>query len=97
MSSDVPQLLRRVRRLELVARRNVSSVLSGSYVTSIIGRGLEFHEARKYVQGESVRRIDWKMTARLAEPWVRTFLEERERESFVIMKMVKARHEAERA
>lgn len=85
MDDALRQLLRRVRELELVARRNVSSLLAGNYLTTIPGRGLEFHEARKYVQGEPVRRIDWKMTARLGFPHVRTFLEERQREIFIAL------------
>ncbi len=79
MNQETRDLLREVRTLELVARRNVSSALTGNYRTTIIGRGLDFHEARRYVQGESVRLIDWKITARLGEPHVKTFVEERQR------------------
>jgi uncharacterized protein (DUF58 family) len=75
--------VQRVRALELVARRNVSSLLTGNYLTTIIGSGLDFHEARRYVQGESIRQIDWKITARLCEPYVKTYREEREREVFL--------------
>lgn len=78
-------LLAEVRELELVARRNVSSLFAGNYLTTIPGRGLEFHEARRYVPGEPVRRIDWKMTARMGSPYVRTFLEERQREIFIAL------------
>lgn len=76
-------LLRRVRALELVAERNVSSLLTGSYVTTFRGQGLDFHEARKYIPGESVRRIDWRMTARMREAYVQVHNEERRREVFV--------------
>lgn len=85
MDAALRELLREVRELELVARRNVSSLLAGNYLTTIPGQGLEFHEARRYVPGEPVRRIDWKMTARLGVPYVRTFLEERQREVFVAL------------
>ncbi len=85
MDSALRELLAEVRELELVARRNVSSLFAGNYLTSIPGRGLEFHEARRYVQGEPVRRIDWKMTARMGSPYVRTFLEERQREVFIAL------------
>lgn len=83
MWTEAGEVLEQVRALELAARRNVSSQLAGAYRSAVVGRGLEFHEARKYVQGESVRQIDWKMTARLDEPWVRRFKEEREREIFL--------------
>lgn len=76
-------LLRQVRELELIAERNVSSRLSGNYLTTYRGTGLDFHEARKYVQGESIRRIDWRMTARMREPYVQVHNEERLREVIV--------------
>ncbi len=85
MDAALRELLAEVRELELVARRNVSSLFAGNYLTTIPGRGLEFHEARRYVQGEPVRRIDWKMTARMGTPYVRTFLEERQREIFIAL------------
>ena len=85
MDQRTRDLLREVRALELVARRNVSSALDGNYRTTIIGRGLDFHEARRYVQGESVRLIDWKITARLGEPHVKTFVEERQREVMIAL------------
>jgi len=76
-------ILADARALEIVARRNVSSLLAGNYVTSVRGSGMEFHEARHYVAGDPVRHIDWNMTARHDEPFVRTYLEEREREVIV--------------
>ncbi len=85
MNAELKALLAEVTELEIVARRNVSALLAGNYLTTIPGRGLEFHEARRYVPGEEVRRIDWKMTARLGVPYVRTFLEERQREIFVAL------------
>ncbi len=85
MDAKLRDLLNRVQELEIVARRNVSSLFAGNYLTTIPGRGLEFHEARKYVQGEPIRQIDWKMTARLGFPHVRTFLEERQREIFIAL------------
>ncbi len=81
--SRLQALLRRVRALELVAERNVSSLLSGNYRTTFQGQGLDFREARKYLPGESVRRIDWRMTARMREPYVQVHNEERQREVFV--------------
>lgn len=83
--SPLRSLLREVKELELVARRNVSSLLSGNYLTSIPGRGMEFHEARPYLPGDPDRHIDWNMTARLGQPWVKTFLEEREREIMILV------------
>ena len=85
MEAALRDLLAEIRALELVARKNVSSLFAGNYRARITGRGLEFHEARHYVQGDPIRHIDWKMTARLGLPYVRTFLEERQREVFIAL------------
>lgn len=76
-------LLHQVRELELVARKNTTGIFAGNYLSSVLGHGLEFHEARKYVQGESIRLIDWNMTARLGDVYIKKFREEREREIFL--------------
>jgi uncharacterized protein (DUF58 family) len=79
-AGDAGELLRRVGRLELVARRNAAGLLPGDYSTAILGRGLVFHEARRYVPGQPARTIDWNITARVGEPYVRVHREERQRE-----------------
>lgn len=79
------KLLQRVKELELVSRHNCSALMSGTFASSIPGRGLIFHESRRYVEGDDVRSIDWNMTARLLEPYVRVFLDEREREIFIAL------------
>lgn len=78
-------LLKSIRYLELISKKNAISCLNGAYVTGIRGRGTEFFEARKYVQGESIRSIDWNMTARMGEPFVKIFHEEREREIYIAL------------
>lgn len=90
--ADPSELLRRVRRLELVARRNAGGVVGGDWVTSIPGRGLLFHETRKYVAGESARRIDWAISARVGEPHVRVDLEERQREIYLAIDLSPSMH-----
>ncbi|MEM7181856.1 MAG: DUF58 domain-containing protein [Spirochaetota bacterium] len=81
--TTLSQILKQVQELELIARKNAFSLLSGDYTSTIPGKGLHFHEARKYVLGEPIRMIDWNMTARLGEPYVKVFREEREREVFI--------------
>lgn len=88
----VPDLLSKIHRLELVARRNAAGLLAGDYVTSIPGRGLLFHETRKYVPGEPARRIDWNITARLGEPYIQVHLEERQREVIVALDVSPSMH-----
>lgn len=91
-SSQAVDLLRAVRALELAARHNVAALAQGNYSTSILGRGLLFHEPRKYVAGEPARYIDWNVTARLAEPYVKVHQEERQREIFVALDVSPSMH-----
>lgn len=81
--NEVARLLAAVRRLEWVGRKNVASLLTGAYATSILGRGMLFREPRKYTPGQPARAIDWNITARLDEPYVRVHEEERQRDVFL--------------
>ena len=74
-----------VKALELVARKNATSVLTGNYVTTFTGRGFHFHEARKYIAGEPDKSIDWNMTARMNEPYVKVVNDERQREVIIVL------------
>lgn len=89
---DAEALLARIRRLELVARKNAAGHLAGDYLTSILGRGLVFHEARRYVAGEPARHIDWNITARTGKPYVRVHEVERQREVFVALDVSPSMH-----
>lgn len=91
-ASRAGDLLRAVGTLELAARRNVAALTQGTYSTSILGRGLVFHEPRKYVPGEPARYIDWNVTARLAEPYVKVHQEERQREIFLALDVSPSMH-----
>lgn len=73
-----PDLLRRVHRLEIRSRRLVEDLFSGGRESVFKGRGVEFEEVRPYVPGDEVRDIDWNVTARLGQPYVKRFVEERE-------------------
>lgn len=72
------ELFRRVRRVEVTARRLVAEQFAGSYHSVFKGRGIEFAQVREYVPGDDVRLIDWNATARLGKPFVKLFTEERE-------------------
>lgn len=75
----IPQdLLKKVRRIELRTSRLVDDVLAGSYHSAFKGRGMEFEEVRQYQVGDDVRTIDWNVSARFGEPFVKIFREERE-------------------
>jgi uncharacterized protein (DUF58 family) len=72
------EILRDVRRIQIVARRQVNDLLAGEYTSAFKGRGMEFDSVREYVPGDDIRNIDWNVTARSDHPYVKTFCEERE-------------------
>ncbi len=80
-----PEELRQIRRLHVQAGRRVDSLLQGEYRSAFKGSGMEFDEVRPYVPGDEVRRIDWNVTARTGEPFVKTFKEERELTLLLLM------------
>ena len=72
------ELAREVKRIQFVTGRQVADVMSGAYLSVFKGRGMEFDEVRPYVPGDDVRTIDWNVTARTGEPFVKRYVEERE-------------------
>lgn len=72
------ELVARVRRIEVTTRKLVEDGLAGDYHSVFKGRGMEFDEVRQYVPGDDVRTIDWNVTARTGEPYVKSYVEERE-------------------
>ena len=75
---ELEEVLREVRRIQIVARRQVNDLLAGEYLSAFKGRGMEFDTVREYVPGDEIRSIDWNVTARSDAPFVKTFCEERE-------------------
>lgn len=75
---QIEEMMARVRKLELKARRLVRETFSGEYLSSFRGQGLDFDDFREYQHGDEVRFIDWNVTARMNAPFVRKFREERE-------------------
>lgn len=76
--TDVADILRQVRRIELRTERLVSSLAAGRYRSAFRGQGMEFDEVREYASGDDVRAIDWNVTARAGKPYIKVFREERE-------------------
>lgn len=75
---ELEEVLKEVRRIQIVARRQVNDLLAGEYLSAFKGRGMEFDMVREYVPGDEIRSIDWNVTARSDAPFVKTFCEERE-------------------
>lgn len=74
----VTDILKRVRRIQIVANRTANDLLAGQYKSVFRGRGMEFDEVREYQPGDDVRSIDWNVTARTGTPHIKRFAEERE-------------------
>ena len=86
-TSIPPEILASVRRIEIKTRRLVEEVFSGEYHSVFKGTGMEFREVREYVPGDDVRTIDWNVTARTGEPFVKLFEEERELTVMLVVDM----------
>jgi uncharacterized protein (DUF58 family) len=72
------EIMRRVREIQVRTGRHVADVLAGEYVSVFKGSGIEFEEVRPYTPGDDVRSIDWNVTARMGEPFVKRYVEERQ-------------------
>jgi uncharacterized protein (DUF58 family) len=75
---DTKELLKKVRKIEIKTRRLSDHVFGGEYHSTFKGRGMTFSEVRQYQFGDDVRTIDWNVTARYNEPYIKVFEEERE-------------------
>jgi uncharacterized protein (DUF58 family) len=75
---DTKELLKKVRKIEIKTRRLSDHMFGGEYHSTFKGRGMTFSEVRQYQFGDDVRNIDWNVTARYNEPYIKVFEEERE-------------------
>jgi len=72
------ELAKKIRYLQIYTSKAVNESLAGEYQSVFKGRGMEFNEVRQYQVGDDVRSIDWNVTARTGEPFIKRFVEERE-------------------
>ena len=75
---ETADLLKKVRKIEIKTKKLTNNLFAGQYHSAFKGKGMVFSEVRKYVPGDDVRDIDWNVTAKLSEPYVKIFEEERE-------------------
>jgi uncharacterized protein (DUF58 family) len=73
-----PELLQRIKAIQIKTNYLVNDIMAGEYVSAFKGRGMEFSEVREYQPGDDVRLIDWNVTARMNQPFIKEFKEERE-------------------
>lgn len=78
MDINTEEILKEVKRIRILTRHLLDERLSGDYHSVFKGQGIEFDEARPYQPGDDVRSIDWNVTARTGEPYIKRFSEERE-------------------
>src|SRR5579871_5159793 len=72
------EVIRQIRRLQIRARRAVEDLVGGEYHSVFKGSGMAFEEVRAYQPGDDIRAIDWNVTARMGQPFVKRYIEERE-------------------
>ncbi len=72
------ELFQKIRHIEIRTRRLVNDTFAGDYQAVFKGRGMEFDEVRPYHPGDEIRDIDWNVTARMGEPYIKRYVEERE-------------------
>ncbi len=75
---EAKEILKQVRRIEIVTKHLVDGLIAGDYHSIFKGQGIEFSEIRDYRPGDDIRAIDWKVTARFDRPFVKEFIEERD-------------------
>ena len=73
-----PDVIARIRKIHISTAHKVDDLMAGDYVSVFKGRGMEFEQVREYVPGDDIRNIDWNVTARSQEAFVKEFREERE-------------------
>lgn len=80
-----PETLRRIRRIEIKTRRQVTNAFAGAYHSAFKGRGMAFDVVRPYEYGDDPRDIDWNVTARMNLPYIKKYAEEREMTALIML------------
>ena len=83
--SEISELLRKIKNLDIPTKNLVESIESGAYNSKFRGGGIEFSEVREYVPGDDVKRIDWSVSARHNSLFVKEFVEEKELNVYIIL------------
>ena len=83
--TQLSELLKQVKNLEIKTKNIVEGMESGAYRSRFRGGGIEFSEVREYAAGDDARRIDWNVSARYNDLFVKEFVEEKELNIYVIM------------
>lgn len=84
---DEKALLKKIRRIDIFTNRLVNTVFAGEYHSVFKGQGITFDEVREYQAGDEIRTIDWNVTARMGQPYIKKYVEERERVMMLVVDM----------
>ena len=82
-----PDIVKKIRKIHIKSSHTVNTVMAGHYRSVFRGSGMTFEEVREYRSGDEVKRIDWKVSARLGRPFVKLYREERERVIMLLLDM----------
>jgi len=77
-AANIAEILKKVQQIQIVANRTVNDLFAGQYKSVFRGRGMEFEEVRLYQPGDDIRTIDWNVTARTGDCFIKRYCEERE-------------------
>tara|TARA_B100001248_G_scaffold262195_1_gene256645 strand:+ start:7014 stop:7886 length:873 start_codon:yes stop_codon:yes gene_type:complete len=80
-----PEILKKVKLLELQSRKLVNNIFSGEYHSAFKGQGMTFSEFREYVHGDDVRNISWNITAKTGRAHIKKYDEERELSTLLLV------------
>lgn len=81
------EILKKIQRIEIFTNRLVNTVFAGEYESVFKGQGITFDEVREYQVGDEIRTIDWNVTARMGQAYIKQYVEERERMMMLVVDM----------
>ena len=84
---NAEELIKKIRKIDIQTKGWVDSIFSGAYHSRFKGQGVHFNEVRQYAYGDDIRRIDWRVTAKLNEPYIKEFEEERDLVAIIAVDM----------
>ena len=81
------EILKKIQRIEIFTNRLVNTVFAGEYESVFKGQGITFDEVREYQAGDEIRTIDWNVTARMGQAYIKKYVEERELVMMLVVDM----------
>ena len=81
------EILKKIRRIEIFTNRLVNTIFAGEYESVFKGQGITFDEVREYQVGDEIRTIDWNVTARMGQAYIKQYVEERELVMMLVVDM----------